>query len=123
MQGSAAADKAEHSRLHTELQRLSAAQAQLHAQLERGKGELAVVNQQLAGAKFVHNVYSSKVKRMVSERRQISDQISAMEQERAGLQSALNEQRPGRPDDARRALSSAAEDSVAQHLRQLEEAA
>ena len=122
VQGSSAAEKAEHSRLHTELQRLSAAQAQLHAQLERGKGELAVVNQQLAGAKFVHNVYSSKVKRMVSERRQISDQISAMEQERAGLQSALNEQRPGRPDDARRALSSAAEDSVAQHLRQLEEA-
>lgn len=122
MQGSSAVEKAEHSRLHTELQRLSAAQAQLQAQLERGKGELAVVNQQLAGAKFVHNVYSSKVKRMVSERRQISDQISAMEQERAGLQSALNEQRPGRPDDARRSLSSAAEDSVAQHLRQLEEA-
>jgi hypothetical protein len=129
-QGSSAAEKAElsamqtanYSRLHGELQRLSAAKAQLQAQLERGKGELAVVNQQLAGAKFVHNVYSSKVKRMVSERRQISGEISAMEQERAGLHSSLNEQRPGRPDDARRSLSSAAEDSVTQHLRQLEEA-
>jgi len=47
VQSSSAAEKAEHSRLHTELQRLSAAQAQLHAQLERGKGELAVVNQQV----------------------------------------------------------------------------
>ena len=44
---------------------------------------------------------------MVSERRQISGEISAMEQERAGLHTSLNEQRPGRPDDARRSLSSA----------------
>ena len=41
-----------------------------------------MVNQQLAGAKFVHNVYAAKVKRMVGERRQISGDISAMEQAR-----------------------------------------
>ena len=50
------------------------------AQLERGKGELAVVNQQLTGAKFVHNVYAGRVKRMVHERRELSGQLSAMEQ-------------------------------------------
>ena len=48
--------------------------------MERGKGELAVVNQQLTGAKFVHNVYAGRVKRMVHERRELSGQLSAMEQ-------------------------------------------
>ena len=114
--------QANYNRLQGELQRLSATKAQLQAQLERGKGELLVIKQEAAGAKFMHNVYASRVKKMVSERREISQEMTALQQERALLHGENMKRKPSRPENAYHALTSASEETVANQLKALEEA-
>ena len=91
---------------------LHAVDAELHrehtrltAQVNRGKGELLLVQHEVAGARFVHNMLASRVRSLLAQRRALSSEVRLAEQVRHG---------------GEHALGLAAEESLARNLKRLE---
>ena len=122
---------------------LHAVDAELHrehtrltAQVNRGKGELLLVQHEVAGARFVHNMLASRVRSLLAQRRALSSEVRLAEQvrhpplptpaapahsqERSQERSMLHAEAARGAAGGEHALGLAAEESLARNLKRLE---